>query len=202
MFHSLVFGKCLMVNVWSMTKKSFCFKNPFFTKNAIFSKIMSQSKDLFWLIQAPKISQHISRNGGATINASWKTAHDKVFYFGAKRPFFLIKWWHHQKNVIALNMYIGTNVLVYERWLVLKVRPHQRFCHSIDSHCLCMWVKNVFSTGRCHLDVMKFANIFTPFPLAVHDLSPLALWYWCNMHIQLLSFKVRCLSQRFQTIRI
>ncbi len=42
-----------MVNVWSMTKKSFCFKNPFF---------------------------------------------------------------------IALNMYIGTNVLVYERWLVLKVR--------------------------------------------------------------------------------
>ncbi len=37
-------------------------------------------------------------------------------------------------------MYIGTNVLVYERWLVLKVRymaghlarrPAQRFLHSI-----------------------------------------------------------------------
>ncbi len=56
-----------MVNVWSMTKKSFCFKNPFFAKNAIFSKIMPQSKDLFWLIQAPYISKHISRNGGATI---------------------------------------------------------------------------------------------------------------------------------------
>ncbi len=40
----LVYGKCLMVNVWSMTKKCFCFKNPFFAKNAIFSKIMSQSK--------------------------------------------------------------------------------------------------------------------------------------------------------------
>ncbi len=32
------------------------------------------------------------------------------------------KWWHHPKKVIALNMYIGTNVFVYERWLVLKVQ--------------------------------------------------------------------------------
>ncbi len=70
-------------------KEMFCFKNPFFAKNAIFYKIMSQSKDVFWLIQAPYMSKHISRNGGATINASRKTAHDKVFfYFGAKRPFF------------------------------------------------------------------------------------------------------------------
>ncbi len=36
----------------------------------------------------------------------------------------------------------------------------------------------------------------------VHDLSPLALWYWCNMHIQVLSFKIRCLSQRFRTISV
>ncbi len=43
------------------------------------------------------------------------------FNLGAKRQFLHKKWWHHQKNVIALNMYIGTNVLVYERWLVLKV---------------------------------------------------------------------------------
>ncbi len=105
-----------------MTKKSFCFKNPFFAKNAIFSKIMSQSKDNFWIIQAPYISKHISRNGGATIKASRKTAPDKVFYFGAKRPFLLQKGRHHQKKLIALNMYIGTNVLVYERWSVLKVR--------------------------------------------------------------------------------
>ncbi len=48
----LVYGKCLMVNVWSMTKKSFCFKNTFFAKHAIFSKIM--------LIQAPYIpSTHL-----------------------------------------------------------------------------------------------------------------------------------------------
>ncbi len=26
-----------------------------------------------------------------------------------------------KKTIIALNLYIGTNVLVYERWLVLKV---------------------------------------------------------------------------------
>ncbi len=68
-----------MVNVWSMTKKSFCFKTPFFVKNDTFSKIMSQSKDIFWSIQAPNLSKHISRNRGATIKASRKTAHDKVF---------------------------------------------------------------------------------------------------------------------------
>ncbi len=72
---------------------------------------MSQSKDFFGLIQAAYISKHISRNGGATIKVSRKTAHDKVFLF-----------LHNQKKVIALNLYIGTNVSVYERWLVLKVR--------------------------------------------------------------------------------
>ncbi len=77
-----------MVNVWSMTKKCFCFKNPFFAKNAIFSKIMFQSKGFLGLIQAPYISKHISRKGGATIKASQKTAHDKKNYFGPKRPFF------------------------------------------------------------------------------------------------------------------
>ncbi len=87
-----------------------------FANNAIFSEIMSQSKDLFWLIQAPHISKHISRNGGATIKVSRKTADDKVFFIlGAKRPFSPKKWRHHQKKVIALNTYIGTNVLVYER---------------------------------------------------------------------------------------
>ncbi len=70
----------------------------------------------FWLIQAPNISKYISRNGGATIKASQKTAHNKVFIlFWGKNAFF------SQKNVIALNMYIGTNVLMHERWLVLKV---------------------------------------------------------------------------------
>ncbi len=77
-----------MVNVWSMTKKRFCFKNTFFAKNPIFSKIMSQSKDFFWLIQAPYISKHISRNGGATIKASRKTAHDKVFFILGQKGHF------------------------------------------------------------------------------------------------------------------
>ncbi len=34
------------------------------------------------------MSKHISRNRGATIKASQKTAHDKVYYFGAKGQFF------------------------------------------------------------------------------------------------------------------
>ncbi len=38
--------------------------------------------------------------------------------------------------------------------------------------------------------------------IIVHDLSLLALWYWCNMHIQLLSFKIWCLLQRFRTISV
>ncbi len=49
---------------------------------------MSQSKDFFWVIQAPYISKHISRNGGATIKASRKTAHDKAFLFLGKKAIF------------------------------------------------------------------------------------------------------------------
>ncbi len=74
-----------MFGLWQ--RKVFVLKPQFLQKNALFSKIMSQSKDFFWLIQTPNISKHISRNGGATIKASRKTAHDNVFYFGAKRQF-------------------------------------------------------------------------------------------------------------------
>ncbi len=49
---------------------------------------MSQSKDFLGLIQAPNISKHISRNGGATIKASRKTAHNKVFLFWGKKAIF------------------------------------------------------------------------------------------------------------------
>ncbi len=49
---------------------------------------MSQSKDFFWLIQAPNISKHISRNRGATIKASRKTAHDKKILFWVKKAIF------------------------------------------------------------------------------------------------------------------
>ncbi len=80
-----------MVNVWSMTKISVCVKNRFFAQNALFSKIMSQLKDVFGLIQAPNISKHISRNGGATIKAYRKTAHDKVFLFWGKKAIFAQK---------------------------------------------------------------------------------------------------------------
>ncbi len=119
-----------MLNVWSMTKKSFCFKNPFFAKNAIFSKIMSQSKDFWGLIQTPYISKHISRNGRATIKTSRKTLHDKVFFIlGQKGQFLLKKWRHHKKKLV------GAKISVHS-W------PAQSFRHSIDSHCLCMWVKN------------------------------------------------------------
>ncbi len=85
---------------------------------------MSQSKDFLWLIQAPNISKHISRNGRATIKASRKTAHDKVFLnFGAKRP----KNGGTMKNITALNLYICTNVLVYERRLMVKVWSMTKF---------------------------------------------------------------------------
>ncbi len=46
----------------------------------------------------------------------------KFFLFWGKKAIFSPKNGGTMKNVIALNMYIGTNVLMYERWLVLKVR--------------------------------------------------------------------------------
>ncbi len=98
-----------------------------FANNAIFSKIMSQSKDFFWLTQAPNISKHISRNGGATIDASRKTAHDKVFFIFGQKGHFFPKNGGTMKKVIALNMYIGTNVLVYERRLMVKVLSMTKF---------------------------------------------------------------------------
>ncbi len=82
-----------------MTKKSFVLKTHFSQKNAIFSKIMSQSKDFFGLFQAPYISKHISRNGGATIKVSRKTAHDKVFFILGQKCHFFKKCRHHQKKL-------------------------------------------------------------------------------------------------------
>ncbi len=135
--------KCLMVNVLSMTRKNYCFKNPFFAKNAIFSKIMSQSKELFWLIQAPYISKHLSTNGGAPIKASRKTTQDKVFfYFGGKKALsnksYSPKYVYWYKCFSVWKM-VGAKSSVHG-W------PAQRFRHSIDSHCLCMWVKNQAKT--------------------------------------------------------
>ncbi len=50
---------------------------------------------------------HIFRNGGATIKAPRKTAHDS-FFIGHFFP----KNGGTMKNVIAINLYIGTNVCV------------------------------------------------------------------------------------------
>ncbi len=87
-----------------------------------FLKTMSQTKLVFWLIQVPNMSKHISRNRGPTIKASQKTAHNKDFLFWGKMDIFSkINGGTIKTKVIALNLYIGTNVLVYERWLVLKV---------------------------------------------------------------------------------
>ncbi len=49
---------------------------------------MSELEILLWLTQAPNTSMQISRNIGATMTASIKLAHDKVFLiFFTKRPF-------------------------------------------------------------------------------------------------------------------
>ncbi len=68
------------------------------------------------------MSKHISRNGGARIKTSRKTAHDKVvFLFLGQKGHFFPKNGGTMKKVIALNLYIGTNVLLYEGRLMVKV---------------------------------------------------------------------------------
>ncbi len=47
-----------------------------------------------------------------SIKASRKRAHDKVFLFRGKKAIFLQKMVAPSKKIIALNMYIGTNVLM------------------------------------------------------------------------------------------
>ncbi len=50
----------------------------------------------------------------------------------------------------------------------------------------------LYTPERRHLELMK-QYIYHIIPLAVPALIPPALWYCCNMHIQLLCFKIRCL---------
>ncbi len=78
-------------------------------------------------MQAPNISKHISRNRGATIKASRKTAHDKVFLILGQKGHFFPKNGVTMKNVIALNLYIRTNVLVYEKRLMVKAWSMTKF---------------------------------------------------------------------------
>ncbi len=177
-----------MVNVWSMTKKCFCFKTPFFPKNSIFSKIMSQSKDWFWLIQALYISKHISRNGGATIKASRKTVHDKVFLILGQKGHFFQKMAAPSKKVIALNTYIGTNVFSVWKMVGAKSSEHgqpaQRFRHSIDSHCLCMWVnKTMWPNLEYQLIWFWAANRPTYTNVYWYIISPELTWYVSDHNI-------------------
>ncbi len=74
------------------------------------------------LIQATNMSKHISRNGGATIKASRKTAHDKVFFILGQNGHFSQKWWHHEKGYRPKS-----NVLLYERRLMVKVWSMTKF---------------------------------------------------------------------------
>ncbi len=77
--------------------QDFVFKKGF-AKIAIFSIKMSETKIFLRLIQATNTYKHISRNIGATMTASTKLAHDKVFKL-FHRPFFTQKWWHHQNKL-------------------------------------------------------------------------------------------------------
>ncbi len=92
-----------------------------FAKNAIFSNIMSQSKELFWLIYPSTYLAMEELQVKLLENSSRQS-----FYFGAKRSF-SPKNGGTMKYVIALNLYIGTNVLVYERRLMVKVWSMTKF---------------------------------------------------------------------------
>ncbi len=59
-----------------------------FAKIAIFSIKMFESKIFFMLTQTTNTYKHISRNIGATMTASTKLAHDKVFKCFHKKVFF------------------------------------------------------------------------------------------------------------------
>ncbi len=71
-------------------------------------------------MQATNTYKHISRNIGATMTTSRKLAHDKFFLIFHKKNL-VKKMVLQSKNVIALNIYIDINELVYERRLIMKV---------------------------------------------------------------------------------
>ncbi len=82
---------------------------------------MSESNIFFRLTKATNNYKHISRNIGATMTASRKLAHDKVFFSFFHKKAFKKRNCIAMKNVIALNLYTGINELVYEKRLIMKV---------------------------------------------------------------------------------
>ncbi len=97
-----------------------------FAKIAIFSIKMSESKIFLRLTQAINTYKHISRNIRATMTASRKLAHDKVFFIFFTKSF-KNKIALQSKKVIALNLYIYIKELVYERRLMMKVFSMTKF---------------------------------------------------------------------------
>ncbi len=65
-------------------RKRLMLKAHFFPKNAPFSP-QNKPNTFVLLMPAPNMSKHISRNRGATINASQKTADNKDFLFWDKK---------------------------------------------------------------------------------------------------------------------
>ncbi len=55
------------------------------------------------------------------MTASRRLAHDKVFNFFHQKAFLKKKIALQSKHIIALNLYIDINELVYERMLMMKV---------------------------------------------------------------------------------
>ncbi len=94
------------------------------------------------------------------------------------------------------TLYLKWNV---ELWWVRRVKivvcklcfPHSK---ADDIHD----VKTAYGTimTMSHNSLACFRHV------VVYDLSPLALWYWCNIHVQLFSFRIRCLSQWYRTISV
>ncbi len=84
---------------------------------------MYESEKCFRLAQAANTYKLVSRNKEATMIASGKLAHDKVFNFFTKRLFFQNKMQYNQKK----NRYIDINELVYEINLMMIVLSMTKF---------------------------------------------------------------------------
>ncbi len=117
-----------------------------FAKIVIFSIKMSESKIFFRLTHA---TNFLSRNiGRATIKVSRKTAHDKVFFILEQKGHFSPKYGGTMKNIIALNLYIDTNVLVYERRLMVKVWSMTKFLLTQAPNTLMQICRNKGATKK------------------------------------------------------
>ncbi len=78
------------------------------------------------------------------------------------------------------------NVIISYSFTTARPRPSQRKTWLTPS-----WINEIYLPHFTH-----FRHI------TVYDLSPLDLWYWCNIYIQLFSFRIWCLSQWFQAINV